>query len=340
VTGAAALVSTPAEPSVSVIIPTFNGVDVVRRTLRHLRELDYPDDAYEIIVVDNSADDTPTMVRELSVEPGARIRLIDDSPPLPAIKRNVGVRAAAGDLVWFINDDMWFESSALREHVATHLSADEPIAVLGYCEQSKQMSFTPFVDFYEPFAYHLISTAADESVPYQFFWSMNLTMPRATMLERHLVFHEDWRHIGHEDVELGHRWTQAGYRAVYNPRARGEHFHPHTVASAARLQESIGRGLRDLESLIPDGQLLERYGVLHRRASIRAQVRGVLRELLINRVTAPRLVTWLDDRPSRSVIADRLYWKVLMRYVNVGYRSETPRAIASTETLPRVGTAS
>ena len=66
---------------------------------------------------------------------------------------------------------------------------------------------------------------------------------------------------GSEDVELGYRWTRAGYQVIYNPRAWGEHYHPHDLDTACRLQEVIGRGLRDLEALIPDPGLLERYGV-------------------------------------------------------------------------------
>ena len=81
---------------------------------------------------------------------------------------------------------------------------------------------------------------------------MNLSLPREVLLERNLVFHEDWANIGHEDIELGYRWTQAGYDVIYNPKAWGEHFHPHDLDSACRLQHSVGRGLRDLEVLIPE----------------------------------------------------------------------------------------
>ena len=91
---------------------------------------------------------------------------------------------------------------------------------------------------------------------------MNLSLPRQVMLDRNLVFHEDWAEIGHEDVELGYRWSKAGYRTIYVPAARGEHYHPHDLESSCRLQASIGRGLRDLEALVPEPGLHERYGVL------------------------------------------------------------------------------
>ena len=90
---------------------------------------------------------------------------------------------------------------------------------------------------------------------------MNLSFPRQVMLDRNLLFHEDWAVIGSEDVELGRRWTLAGLDLIYEPRAWGEHYHPHDLDSASRLQESIGRGLRDLEHLVQDPTMLESYGI-------------------------------------------------------------------------------
>jgi hypothetical protein len=82
------------------------------------------------------------------------------------------------------------------------------VAVVGHVEQSPQMPRLPFIEWYRPFAYDRIAAQAGKPVSYQFFWSMNLSLPRKVMLERQLVFHEDWANIGHEDVELGYRWTR------------------------------------------------------------------------------------------------------------------------------------
>jgi glycosyltransferase involved in cell wall biosynthesis len=325
-------------PTISVVFPTYNRCDVVERTLQHLLAQDYPADRFEIIAVDNSTDGTPEMVRRVAersaADGGPRVTLDWVAERLPAVKRNRGLRQADGELVMFINDDLWLEPQALAEHAASHRAHTEPVAVLGWCRQSPEMPSTPFVDFYEPFAYSRMDHLVDQPVPYEMFWSMNLSLPRQVMLDRNLVFHEDWAHIGHEDVELGWRWTQAGLAAIYNPRARGDHFHPHTVASACRLQESVGRGLRDLEALVPDPGLLERYGVRSRRTSAANLVRFTVRDAVVNRWTAPPLARWLDGLPRNTPIARWLYWKVLMHHCSRGYRTEPRRSPAPLVTRP------
>lgn len=317
-------------PLFSVIFPTYNRCDVVERTLRHLMAQDYPADRFEIIPVDNSTDDTPAMIERLAGESersgGPRIRLLWLPERLPAVKRNRGLEIATGDFAYFINDDLWFEPDAISEHARTHAAWNEPVAVLGSCRQSPEIPATPFTEFYEPFAYDRMEAFVGQPVPYQFFWSMNLSLPRRVMIERNLRFHEEWAHIGHEDVELGWRWSRAGLRAVYNPDARGDHFHPHTVASAGRVQESIGRGLRDLEALVDDPTLLERYGVFSLRNAPMAVARGAARELLFNQWTTPLAVRWLDSRTRNGAFSRWMYWKVLLHYTNRGYRTEPRRS--------------
>ena len=163
---------------------------------------------------------------------------------------------------------------------------------------------------------------------------MNLSLPREVLLERNLVFHEDWANIGHEDIELGYRWTQAGYDVIYNPKAWGEHFHPHDLDSACRLQHSVGRGLRDLEVLIPEPGLLERYGLFRWSNSPRAVARGLARKALFNRATVPPLQRRLADLDRRSRLAEWTFWKIMLHHTDAGYLAQPPRRPIPVPTRP------
>jgi glycosyltransferase involved in cell wall biosynthesis len=326
----------PRLPAVSVVIPTFNRCAVVEATLEHLLAQDYPADRFEVLVCDNSTDATPEMVEATAARAGVAVRLLRSGHRLPAVKRNEGLRAAAGELVLFFNDDCWAHPRLLREHARSHARAAEPVAVLGHVAQSPMMPQTSFVAWFEPFAYHEIAERADRTVSYRYAWSMNLSFPRREMLARNLLFHEDWAVIGHEDVELGHRWVAAGRSIVYNPAARAEHYHPHDLASACRVQAGIGAGLRDLEALVDDPGLLERYGVFSWRNRPRAVARGVARRVLFNGVTVPPVQRWLEGRPRGRALDRWLYWKVLLHHTNRGYRRQAPRHPQRTPFLPPV----
>lgn len=318
-------------PTFSVIIPTFNRREVGRRSLLHFLACDYPDDRYEIIVCDNSHDGTPDMVRELAATSPVPIHLLYNDERLPAVKRNQALAVAGGDYVVFMNDDVWVRPDFLREHLRTHLEwAPEPVAVAGYCEQSLAMPDTAYNRWHHPFPYDDLADLADQPIPYSYNWSMNLSLPRREMLDRNLVFHEDWQHIGHEDVELGYRWQLAGNKTIHNPKAWGEHFHPHSLDSTCRLQESVGRGLRDLERLIPDRALFESYGHFSWRNSPRAVARQLARRALFNSVTAPILRRRLNDYPRSNRVVEWMYPKVALHYSGVGYRSQPPSSTVPT----------
>ncbi len=324
-----------ARPSFSCILPTFNRCSVVYETLHHLLACDYPDDLYEILVVDNSTDGTPEMVEQVGRGARVPVRLLPSSHRLPAVKRNEAFRAASGDYVLFMNDDVWVREDFLTEHERAHRAHPGPVAVLGHVEQSAQMAQDPFTEWYLPFAYQEIADRVGEPLEWLYFWTMNLSLPRSEMLERNLVFHEDWAEIGSEDVELGYRWLRAGNRLVYHPRAWGEHYHPHSLDSACRLQETIGRGLRDLEVLVPEPGLLQRYGVLSLGNDPRALLRGLARAALFNRATVPVVQRRLSRIRSNTRASRWTYWKVLSYHTNRGYRDAPPRHPVPVETRPR-----
>jgi glycosyltransferase involved in cell wall biosynthesis len=326
----------PDLPTVSIILPTYNRSAVVETTLDHFIAQDYPAELLEVLVADNSTDDTPAMVHRLNAKAPFPIRLLSSEERLPAVKRNQALRDAVGDYVLFMNDDVWVEPDLVRRHVEAHARHAAPTAVVGLVEQSPDMPPHPFTDWYQPFAYGEISDRAGLPVSYRYHWSMNLSLPRQIMLDRNLIFHEDWANIGHEDIELGYRWTKAGYEVVYVPEARGEHYHPHDLDSACRLQHSIGRGLRDLEVLIPEPDLLERYGVLSAKASPKGKVRMTARRMLFNRVTVPPLQRRLAAAPRRGRFAEWSYWKIMLHHTEQGYTTAGRRSPEPTPTLPQM----
>lgn len=92
-------------PLVSVIIPTRNGVDLVARCIRSIRERTYYP-AFEILVVDNGSDDPATLKYLDDLQQSSVARVLRYGAPFNySAINNFAVARAAGDLVCLLNND-------------------------------------------------------------------------------------------------------------------------------------------------------------------------------------------------------------------------------------------
>jgi GT2 family glycosyltransferase len=107
----------PAWPRVSVVICSYNGARVIRDCCAGLRELDYPN--YEVIVVDDgSTDGTGDIARSYG------FRVIATPNQGLSIARNVGMKAATGEIVAYLDDDARPDPQWLTYLASTFMSTD------------------------------------------------------------------------------------------------------------------------------------------------------------------------------------------------------------------------
>lgn len=108
-------------PDVSVVIPTFERSESLKRLLHSLADSDLGGLDMEVLVVDDgSADATPDVLAAAPL-PVVQLRQMNSGP---AVARNRGWRAASGPLVLFLDDDVVVTPDAVRRLVATASSAD------------------------------------------------------------------------------------------------------------------------------------------------------------------------------------------------------------------------
>jgi len=101
---------------VSVILPTCNRAGLLQRCLRSLTAQDFPQDHFEIIIVDDgSTDGTREDVKKImqGIDRPV-IRYIYQSRGGPGAARNAGIRDAHGDILAFTEDDVVVEKDWLR----------------------------------------------------------------------------------------------------------------------------------------------------------------------------------------------------------------------------------
>jgi glycosyltransferase involved in cell wall biosynthesis len=93
-------------PFVSVIVPTYNRVDLLKRTIESLLNQSYPTGSYEIIVIDNSSTDgTEEMVHSFQERAASLLRYYRKENKGPGSSRNLGVKKARGDFIAFTDSD-------------------------------------------------------------------------------------------------------------------------------------------------------------------------------------------------------------------------------------------
>jgi glycosyltransferase involved in cell wall biosynthesis len=103
--------------SISIIIPSFNSIDTIEFTLKHIEELQDYNSVIEVIVVDSS-DDNKTKAF-LDGYTNKKLRVITSGiRVMPAIQRNIGAREAKGDILAFIDSDAYPDKEWIRKILA------------------------------------------------------------------------------------------------------------------------------------------------------------------------------------------------------------------------------
>lgn len=131
-------------PGFSIIIPTRNRVELLKRAVDSILEQTYSN--IELIIVDDgSSDDARTKLNEMvSNISGSTIKLVllptRQNGHGPSFSRNTGVNAASFDYIAFLDDDDELTTKSYFEKIINKLSASDQAADLIL---SNQIAITP-----------------------------------------------------------------------------------------------------------------------------------------------------------------------------------------------------
>jgi glycosyltransferase involved in cell wall biosynthesis len=249
----------------SLVIATFNRVELLPRTLDALTSQDVGQDRYEVIFVDDGSTDGTRRLIEEAARSSPRIRYVRiDHTGSPSRPRNTGLREARGDVIVLVDDDVVPDRDFVAAHAAFHrrLPADED-AALGELYLLDDVRQDP-MSLFHTFPYH--EARRSEILSYLYFWTCNVSVKRRFMLE-HGLFDEDAALHPLEDMECGFRLTRAGLRLRFAPQARGCHRHKMDARGIAAKGIRTGRAQSALIRKVPDVGVRQRFGILSRDVS-------------------------------------------------------------------------
>jgi glycosyltransferase involved in cell wall biosynthesis len=243
----------------TVIIPTFDRADLLEQTLSGLTRQDCS--SFDVVVADDgSTDDTEQVVAAYAGRMPIRYLFQPDLGHRVAATRNLGIRAARGDVCVMLDCGMLPSTGLVSEHVRVHRRSADRVAVVGY---SWAFRGAPELDpeviaaidhrdvdasigklavagptatdmreeyFYDRYGQDLSAQPA----PWLTFWGCNISARREDLFVVGL-FDEVYRRWGFEDLDLGYRLFRAGVRFELCRAAAAVHV-PHDMEDAAVKQ--------------------------------------------------------------------------------------------------------
>ncbi|HEU4649767.1 MAG TPA: glycosyltransferase family 2 protein [Gemmatimonadales bacterium] len=276
-------------PQVSVVIPTYQRRESVLRALTALGQQTLPADAYEVIVVvDGSTDGTAEAVRRLAV-PYA-LAVVEGPNRGRAGACNAGIRAAAGEVVVLLDDDMEAVPGFVAAHREAHEGSTER-AVVGAAPIVVGPSAPPFVRYAaDGFSGRLARLSQPGyQLSFRDAYTGNFSARREVLL-RVGGFDEAFRVYGHEDYELALRLQRAGIQLVYRADACALQHYEKTFASFARDGIARGRTAVLFAAKHPDIVARLKLAEYHRETRTWRAMRGLL--LALDRITE-RVPSWV-----------------------------------------------
>lgn len=208
-------------PLVSVVVPTYNRIDRLRRVLNAFAEQTVDRDLFELIVVsDGSTDGTEEYLH--SDELPLPVTAITQANSGPAAARNRGFEAAQADLVLFVDDDVLPAPNLVEEHLAAQANRTDTV-VIGPMLTPDDHVMSPWVDWEQRMLYKQYDDMHNGvyAATARQFYTGNVSIER-----KHLVdsngFDERFRRA--EDVELAFRLDDTGVEFHFHPDAKGYHY--------------------------------------------------------------------------------------------------------------------
>ncbi len=210
-------------PMVSILVPAHNEGKVIKRTVESLLRFDYPQDRYEIIIInDNSQDNSADILKDVQEHHPHRLIKVINTDKITGGKGksnalNIGLQEANGKYLVIYDADNTPERQALRYLVSEIESDDRLGAVIGkFRTRNKHVNLlTRFINI-ETLSFQWMAQAGR----WQLF--RLCTIPGTNFIIRRSIIEAmggwDINAIA-EDTEISFRIYIMGYRIKFLPKA-------------------------------------------------------------------------------------------------------------------------
>lgn len=224
---------------ISVVIPTYNRLQSLKRVLSALEKQTYPFEKFEVrVVCDGSTDGTIEYLENLRTP----LNLFPVQQPNggAASARNLGLQLAQGDIVLFLDDDVVPAPQLIAEHARLFHEHGMNIIVLGPMLSPEGFQYSPWVQWEQDMLvkqYEAMQQNKWAPTGRQFYTG-NSSVARRFLLETG-GFDPTFKRA--EDVELAYRLAEKGLTFIFNPQAAGYHYAERSFSSWTSTPYAYGK---------------------------------------------------------------------------------------------------
>ncbi|OKH37801.1 glycosyl transferase family 2 [[Phormidium ambiguum] IAM M-71] len=229
------------QPFVSAIVPVFNDAVGLKRCLESLKNQTYPQNLYEIIVVDNGSNTEANIADIVANYPLAI--LTNESQPGSYSARNKGISLAKGAVIAFTDADCIPAADWLEQGVKILLANPQCGFIAGKIQTCFQEPNQPnSIELYESLWYPL---PQKEFVEKHHFGATANVFTFASVIQQVGVFDSCLKSNG--DREWGQRVYHAGYQPLYAEEVCVNHPARYTLKQLSSRARRIIGGRYDLQ---------------------------------------------------------------------------------------------
>ncbi|MFN2531100.1 MAG: glycosyltransferase family 2 protein [Pyrinomonadaceae bacterium] len=233
-------------PTLSVVVPVYNGGLELQRCLKALCGSDFQD--YEIIVVDDASTDGATATFEAPKV--CILRLATRSGPAAA--RNRGVEQARGKIILFVDADVVVCRDTLPSVVAFFDEHPEVAAVFGSYDAEPDAE--NFVSQYKNLLHHFVHQ--NSSTQASTFWSGCGAVRRGPFEAVNGFDEKRYSRPSIEDIDLGYRLRRRQFLITLKKDLQVKHLKHWTIPSLLRA-DLFDRALPWSRLILKDGVILD-----------------------------------------------------------------------------------
>ena len=224
-------------PFVSVIVPVYNDESNLKNCLDALENQTYPENCYEVIVVDNDSDQSLNGL----VNGFRNTVLAKQKNPGSYAARNKGIHISKGEVIAFTDSDCIPFSDWIENGVTELMNTDNCGLLSGridlYFKSKKSMTA---VEVYEKVNAFL---QKDRIEKYNFGVTANLFTHKA-VIDKVGIFNSKLKSAG--DIEWGKRVHASGYKQIYSSNTSVLHPARNSFRQIFKKTKRVVGGIYDL----------------------------------------------------------------------------------------------